>query len=290
MGTPIRNQASLAYKSGTVDKTIMSNIASVTLQNIIDIDKTSLENSYRIGETVVYNILFQNTSSGNLTKVTLTDDLGTYDTDTKSGLTPLTYEGPAKEYRNGVLMGTITPEIASNSIKFTLNNVAAYTRVLIQYKVRINDFSPAALDDNKIKNTVIAEIGITNESFSDSNEIPLDNYEDVSIDKEMAPDPISPGDRLIYKFSLANSGTASATNIVLTDTFKPAPKDLHVFVDGIPTTDYDYDDTTGKFRYPSATGASVVNLNGAEIVQDATTGHVTVNPYKYVIMVSGKIS
>lgn len=290
MEKPITNQASLEYKSGDNVRNIKSNIATVTLKDIINIDKTSLEGAYRIGETVVYNVLFQNTSSGNLSNVTLVDDLGTYNSPAGNPLTPLTYEGPAKEYRNGISMGEITPEIKDHSITFKLANVAPHSRVMLQYKVRVNEFSPAAKYNNKIKNTVRATINVTNEEYVDFNEIPLDSYTDVSIDKEMAPDPISPGDRLLYKFVITNSGTKDATNVFLKDTFNPIPTDLRVYVDNELTNDYSFNPANGEFVYPNMSNPSAVNLEKAHIMQDSTTGLVTINPTKFTVKISGKIS
>ena len=71
MATQITNQATLNYNSGTTPLSASSNVASVTLQGPLEITKYSLDNSYRMGDKITYNVFVTNSSANTLSNVTV---------------------------------------------------------------------------------------------------------------------------------------------------------------------------------------------------------------------------
>ena len=282
MAQIITNQASIRYRYGATDATALSNIATALLAQPLTVDKSSLETVYRTGEEMTYILSFTNSGTTALTNVTLEDTLGTFTIGTNP-VTPLTFVPDALLYINGVNSGTITPAVAANSITFTVPSLAAQATAMIIYKVTPNEFAP--LDDTStITNTVTATADGLTEEATDFLTVTADQYADVTIFKGMTTD----GSVITYTFDITNAGNAPAEDIVLTDTFDPAPASITVSMNGsvIPASDYTY--TGGVLTLPSGTGTPI-SLPAATITTDPVTGEVSVTPSSLTVTVVGTL-
>ncbi len=290
MPTQIRNQANIAYNYGAATGTAISNIAIATLLDPLAVDKRALSETYRAGETVTYVLSAQNNGTTTLTGVTLSDNLGTYTTGTAPATitaTPLTYAGNALLFVDGIFVREITGTPDANGVTFTIDSLAPGANANVVYNAIVNDFAPLT-DASTINNTVsVTAAGILT-PVTATETTTVENYADVRIQKDMSPDPVSDGDLITYTFTLTNDGNTAATDVVLTDTFNPAPANITVSVDGVvvPAANYTY--TGGVLTLPAG-GAYDITVPAATVTTDPTTGVVTRTPGTVVITVAGTI-
>ena len=287
MATQITNQANIAYNYGNASGVAVSNIATTTLVDPISADKKSVSSTYRLGETVTYVISVQNNGNTPLTGITATDNLGSYTTGAYTTVTPLTYANNASLYIGGVYAGPIAGVTDANSVTFTIPTLAAGANALIIFNANVNNFAPLAGGSTIVNTVMISGTGISTPVMAYST-ILVENYANLSILKEMSPNPIADGDTITYTFTIHNYGNTPATDVVLTDRFDPEPSSITVMADGqvIPSSNYMY--TDGLLTLPSGTGYSLT-VPAASISQNPTTGVVTVSPGTLVITVSGTI-
>lgn len=289
MATQITNQATLNYNSGASSLSAASNIATVTLQGPLEVSKYSLENNYRIGEDITYNVFIRNSSSNTLTNISVVDDLGTYAVSQTANVTPLTYVGPAKVFINDVYSSTVTGTVSADgdSVTFAIGSLAAGSSLLLQYKASVNQYAGAAVGTSIINNIVsVTAAGVTTPIIA-TNTIPVASYANVTIEKQMSPDPVVDGSSITYTFIIRNYGTIPATNVTLSDDFTTFPTITSVTVDGVPTTEYSY--SVGSFLFPSAASTYNYSIPAATFTQDATTGAISVVPGTSTIVIQGTI-
>lgn len=106
----------------------------------------------------------------------------------------------------------------------------------------------------------------------------------------MSPDPVTDGGVLTCSFTLQNYGNIDATDVVLTDTFDPAPATITVTVDGDPVAPAEYDYTTGVITAPIDTAPTLsITIPAATFTQDPATGAVTTDPGTVHITVAGAL-
>ncbi len=287
MATQITNQANIAYNYGNASGVAVSNIATTTLVDPITADKKSVSSTYRLGDTVTYVISVQNNGNTPLTGITATDNLGTYTTGAYTTVTPLTYANNASLYINGVYAGPIAGVTDTSSVAFTIPSLAAGANALIIFNATVNSFAPLAGGSTIVNTVMFSGTGISSPVMAYST-IPVENYANLSILKEMSPNPIADGDTITYTFTINNYGNTPATDVVLTDKFDPEPSSITVMAGGqvIPSSNYMY--TDGLLTLPSGTGYSLT-VPAASISQNPATGIVTVSPGTLVITVSGTI-
>lgn len=292
MAVTITNRATVSYTANGTAGSAVSNLASTTLQGPLAVTKASMESVYRAGSRLTYIVTLENTSSAQLTNVTLTDNLGTFSytpesTGTAVSVTPLTYTGPARYYINGVFSANLTPTSTDSTLTFTIPTLPANATGLIVYDVTANSNAPLATE-SEITNTVSATAGTVLDPVTAQNTVAADSYADVKIIKSMSPDPVIEGSNITYTFTIYNYGNTDAASLVLTDTFSPAPAaPLTVTLNGDTVSSTEYTYQNGVFTYPAASG-NTVTVPAATFTTSAA-GAVSVTPGTAVITVTGII-
>ncbi|MBQ4316698.1 MAG: hypothetical protein IJC20_00465, partial [Clostridia bacterium] len=219
MATIINNRATVNYRYGTNTATTVSNVTSVDFQNALSIQKTSLSDSYRIGQDITYIIALQNGSDNELT-VDATDDLGTY-TFNGNEYTPLTFTGDAQLFINGVFVSDLTPTVSANELVFENIVLPPNANAFILYSATVNEFANVG-EDGEITNTVTADVTCDcpcAETVSDSNTITAEEFADLRLVKSACPNTVICGEEITYVIDVLNYGNMAATEVVITDTF-----------------------------------------------------------------------
>lgn len=279
------NQATLTYNNTTT----LSNVVTGEIVGVITAEKTAVSPNYTAGGDVTYVISIINSGSVPYTNLTVTDDLGTYQSGDLT-LTPLTYkEGSVKYFVNGILQEA--PAVASLSpLTFTGISVPAGGNAVIVYEADVNLFAPLGAEAT-ITNTInITGGGLTNPVTA--NETigtligPL-----LSITKELSPVSVPENGEITYTFTIRNTGNeeiVATDNAVITDIFDPVLDITSVNYNGTPWVEgvnYDYDEATGTFT----TRVGQITVPAATFVQDPTTGEWTITPGVATILVVGTV-
>lgn len=280
----ITNQANLTYTYGATTASVRSNVAATELAAALDAEKRALDGSYRAASTLTYVISLRNESETALTNVPVTDDLGAYVPEGGTDpVAPLTAVDPAALYLDGEFSETLTPEPVQGGVRFTIPAIPAGADVLLIYKAQVNGFAPMA-QGGAITNT--AEIGA--DPVTVSATVPVDSFAHLTIEKEMTPDPVSPGGMLTAAFTVENSGNEPATGLQLTDAFPIPLTDVAVTVNGAPVTDFTFEDAL--LTLPAAgSAATTLTVPAATFAQDPETGAVTVSPGTLTVVVTGTV-
>jgi len=284
MAQTITNQARLDFVVNDQSGSALSNIATATLNDVLTVDKNSVQSVYQSGEELTFVVSFVNSGQTTFSGVTVTDDLGSYTLGTVD-VTPLDYVGPALLYVNGVYSGSPVTETAEGSVTFTVPTVAAGADVVIVYNARVNTGAPLT-DGAQITNTVTIDADGLTAPVTASNTVTADEYADVRITKSMSPDNLTDGSPITYEFDLYNYGNTAATNIVLTDQFDPAPATITVQVNGTVVDPAEYTYANGLLTLPDGT-VLTLSLPAATFTQNPATGEVTVTPSTETIIVTG---
>ncbi|MBR4906715.1 MAG: DUF11 domain-containing protein [Clostridia bacterium] len=278
----ITNQANLTYTYGTTTASVASNVATAEMSAALSASKRVLDESYRLGSDLTYILSFENVGSSAITNLSVLDDLGAY---TPEGATapvqPLTYTGPAALYIDGVFSAELTPAVQDGGVLFTIPEIPAGSNAMLVYQTTVNGFAPLT-PGSEIENT--ASVGTTDPQTVSAT-VPAASYADVSITKEMAPDPVSTGDTMTVTFTIENRGNADATDLQLTDDFPLALTDVSVTVNGAPMTDFTFENST--LTVPSGT-QTTLSVPAAAFTQDET-GAVTVVPGKLTVVLTGMV-
>lgn len=288
MATTITNQARLQFTYGNVTATASSNIASTVMQGPLSAAKSVLDSAYRAEDDLTYIINLTNTGASALAPVTITDNLGTYALTPTGSATPLFYTGPAQLYIDGAYSATLTPTPGINSITFTIPSLAAGANAMLIYKADVDAYAPLAVDSEITNTATITATGLS-EPVTVTSTVPVETYADVRIVKAMSPNPVTDGSTLTYTFTIYNYGNTAATNVVLSDTFSPAPSPITVTVEGTVLAPADYSYTGGVLTIPAAGSGYTMSVPAATFTQDAATGEVSVNPGVITITVAGTI-
>lgn len=279
----IINQANLTYTYGTTTASVLSNPAVTERAEAIAIEKRALENAYHAGSELTYLLAVQNSGAAPVTNLTVRDNLGAFTpTGAAAPVMPLTYTGPAALYIDGVFSETLTPETDESGVTFTIPSLPAGSNALIVYQAAVNGFAP--LDaGSEITNTATLTVGT--DPLTASATVPVDSYADVSIEKEMSPNPIGTGDTLTVTFTIENCGNVAATDLVLTDDFPLSLSDVAVSVNGASVTDFTFEDNTLTLPASDQTALTVP----AATFETSDTGAVTVTPGTMTVTVTGTI-
>ena len=279
----ITNQANLTYTYGTTTATVASNIAETEWAAALDAEKRVLEEAYREGSTLTYLISLTNSAAAPVEDLVITDNLGAF-TPAGAGapVVPLTFAGNATLFIDGVFSEELTPTPAPEGIRFTIPSIPANANALLIYQTTANAFAPLAAG-SEITNT--ATIGET-EPLTVSATVPVAAYADVSVEKEMRPNPITDGDTLTATFTIENRGNTEATGLVLTDDFLITLSDVAATVNGAPLTDFTFE--SDLLTLPAEGSGTTLSVPAATFTQD-DTGAISVTPGVLTVVITGTV-
>lgn len=284
----IENFATVSYTSGGVSETKVSNLAEIGLESAISFTKTTLGESYGEDEVVTYILSMTNTSTSPITNVSVTDDLGTFLFGTLE-LTPLTYASPALLLIDGQDVSTqLTVDAATaGSLVFSFPTLPAGATANIVYRAAVNEYAPLEVDAS-ITNTATLTSDSDCADGTATASIGALSAANVSVFKQMSPNPVICGDTVTYTIRIYNYGNIAAENVVLTDTFSPAPDSITVTRDGVLLAAADYTYENGTLTVPSSAEAPVT-VPAATFTRETSTGIVTVTPGMVEYIITGTI-
>ena len=279
------NQATLVYNGNTVE----SNIAYGEILDVLAATKTAVEGTYAPGQLVTYVVTLRNTSSGVLSDLTVTDDLGGY---TFNGTTvyPLTYEaGSAALFVDGIPQAAPAvvpgPPLVVSGI-----SIPAGSDAVLVYQARANEFAdPAA--GGIIVNTITATGDGINTPISATETVTAAIAPQLTISKSISPAQVVDNDRVTYTFVIQNTGNEAVVatdNATITDVFDPILSALTVTFNGAVWTQgvqYNYNQATGVFT----TNPGQIVVPAATYTQDPVTGAYTAVPGTATLIVTGTI-
>ena len=284
----IENFATVSYTSGGITETKISNIAEISVESAIGFTKTSLGNTYTDDSILTYILTVTNSSGIGIIGSTITDNLGTY-VFGATELTPLEYVSPAVLLINGqdVSAQLVVDSSVPGSLTFTLPTIPAGATANIIYNAQVNDYAPLAVDST-ITNTSTFESNSECADTSASATVSVANAANISIIKQMCPNPVLCGDTITYTIKIYNYGNTAAENVILTDDFNPAPANITVSRDGVLLLGTDYTYIDGTLTVPSSS-ASPVTVPPATFTQDPITGLITITPGVVEYTITGTI-
>ncbi len=279
------NQATLTYNGNVTT----SNIVTGELQQALSLAKSTLDDSYRAGDTLTYVISLVNSGTTPLTDLTVTDNLGAY---TLNGNTvvPLTYVAGSLNYYVGGARQADPTVTGTNPLTVTGIDVPAGGNTFLVFQATANEFAPPAVGGT-VTNTATATGDGLATPVTGSTTLAIQSESFLTVGKTLSPSTVSEGDRLTYTFIIQNFGNTAVTaadNATITDTFDPILSDLTVALNGqglTVTTDYTYNEATGEF----ATVPGRILVPAATYIQDPTTGAFTVVPGAVTLTVTGTV-
>lgn len=280
------NQAQLSYNGITVN----SNIALGEISEALAVSKTALSTSYTRDDCITYVVSLVNSSTANLTALTLTDNMGAYDYEGAT-LYPLTYtDGSVKLFVNGQLQGTPTVSSTSPLVLEGINVPAGGNAVLI-YGTLVNSAAPLDVGSSVTNTASVGGAPLTS-AVSASETVTALAAPELSITKSVEPVPVAANGRVTYTFIIQNRGNTAAVaddNVILRDVFDPVLTALSATLGGTPLTEgtsYTYSADTGVFT----TLPGVIAVPAASYSRDAESGLWTVSPSAVTLTVSGNIA
>lgn len=284
----IENFATVSYTSGGITETKVSNLAEIGLESAISFTKTTLGDSYAEDEAITYILSMTNTSASAINNVSVTDNLGTFVFGTLE-LTPLSYAPPALLLINGQdVSGQLSVDSTSPAtLLFSFASLPAGATANIVYRASVNEYAPLELGAS-IENTATLTSDSDCADGTASATVNAVAAANVSVFKQMSPNPVVCGDTVTYTIRIYNYGNIDAENVILSDTFNPAPDNITVSRNGVLLLESDYTYANGTLTVPS-TATNPVTVPAATFVRDANTGIVTVTPGTVEYIITGTI-
>lgn len=284
----IENFATVSYTSGGITETKVSNLAEIGLESAINFTKTTLGDSYAEDEAITYILSMTNTSASAINNISVTDNLGTFVFGTLE-LTPLSYAPPALLLINGQdVSGQLSVDSTSPAtLLFSFASLPAGATANIVYRASVNEYAPLELGAS-IENTATLTSDSDCADGTASATVNAIAAANVSVFKQMSPNPVVCGDTVTYTIRIYNYGNIDAENVILSDTFNPAPDNITVSRNGVLLLESDYTYANGTLTVPS-TATNPVTVPAATFVRDANTGIVTVTPGTVEYIITGTI-
>lgn len=278
------NKATLFYNNTSTD----SNTVTGELVEVLSANKSALNETYGVGDTVTYLVTLNNAGTTALENLTLSDDLGQYAQGALT-LNPLSYEeNSVRYYQNGVQQ-TAPTVTAGSPLSITGITVPAGGSTLLVYAAKITEFAPLGTGASVTNTATVSGAALANE-ITATQTLNNSNAATLSISKSVCPDTVSANGQISYTFVLQNTGAAAtaAENVSITDTFTPRLNNITVTLNGTALaepTDYTYSAESGQFQ----TVAGKITVPAATYAQNAATGAWTVTPGVSVLKVTGTV-
>ena len=204
-------------------------------------------------------------------------------------LTPLSYAPPALLLINGQdVSGQLSVDSTSPAtLLFSFASLPAGATANIVYRASVNEYAPLELGAS-IENTATLTSDSDCADGTASATVNAIAAANVSVFKQMSPNPVVCGDTVTYTIRIYNYGNIDAENVILSDTFNPAPDNITVSRNGVLLLESDYTYANGTLTVPS-TATNPVTVPAATFVRDANTGIVTVTPGTVEYIITGTI-
>ena len=284
----IENFATVSYTSNGVANTTVSNLAEISLESSVSLSKTVLKDTYAENSELTYILTVQNSSGAPLTGIRIEDDLGTFTFGTNE-LTPLTYGTDAILLINGENASEqLTVDAQStNVLVFTIASLPAGATANIVYNARVNEFAPLDAGSGIVNTATLSADSDCAEGTASATVVAA-SAANVSVFKQMSPNPVICGETVTYSIRIYNYGNAPAENVRLTDAFDPAPTNLTVTRNGValPATEFTYEN--GVLTVPAETSDGDT-IPAASFSRDPQTGVVSVIPGMVEYVITGII-
>jgi len=284
----IENFATVSYTSGGVAATKNSNLAEIELDSSLGFSKATLGTTYSSGSPITYVLSVTNNFTATVTDLTVTDNLGTF-TEGATELTPLTFLAPALLLINGQdSTALLTTDATSQSaVVFSFPSLAPGDTANIIYNAIPNSYAPL-VQASTITNTATLQSNSDCADGEASATVTVSSAADIEVIKSMCPNPVVCGDTITYTVKIYNYGNIDAEDVVLTDTFNPAPTNISVSRNGVLLGADDYTYVNGTLTVPvAATEGDTVPA--ATFVRNPETGEVTVIPGLVEYVITGTI-
>lgn len=284
----IENFATVSYTSGGVTETKVSNLAEIGLESAVSFTKTTLGDTYGEESVITYILSITNTSSSAIANVSVSDDLGSFTFGTME-LTPLAYTAPALLLIDGqdVSAQLTVDSSAADSLGFSFPSLPAGATANIVYRAEVNEYAPLDVSAT-ITNTATLTSDSDCADGSATATVTAASAANVSVFKQMSPNPVVCGDTVTYTIRIYNYGNIPAENLTLSDTFNPAPDTITVTQDGTLLAASDYTYENGTLTAPSST-ATPVSVPAATFTRDIASGVVSVTPGIVEYVITGQI-
>jgi uncharacterized repeat protein (TIGR01451 family) len=279
------NRAFLTYNNITTG----SNVATGEILEVLSATKTAVVDEYTVGDRLTYVVSILNAGATPLNGLTLTDNLGAYESGGTT-LYPLTYvPGSIQYYVDGALQ--LAPAVtAGNTLSVTGISVPAGGNAVLVYAADVNTFAPLDAGGLVENTATITGAGIT-APITVTETVTAAVEPALTITKSITPSTVTENSRVTYTFVIQNYGNRAVVatdNATVTDTFNPILTGLVVALDGVTLTegtDYTYNETTGVF----ATVPSRITVPAATFTRDPATGAIVTDPGATVLTVTGTI-
>ena len=278
------NTATLSYGSNIMN----SNTTEAELLSGLVLTKNAISSTYEQGSKVVYAITLSNMGSTAYSALTITDNLGAYTIPGGTeNVVPLTYvDDSILYYLNGVLQ--TAPTVTSiGELEISGINLPAGSTATFIYETEANEYAPIAAGST-ITNTVSVNGGAGIGVLTASATVSVNEEPELTIAKAVCPAVLIDNAEVTYTIIVQNLGNTpiNATDgVIVSDVFNPILTDISVTIDGVETTGYTYDETTGNFSTTDGT----ITVPGATYTQDPTTGIVTTTPGVTTITITGTV-
>lgn len=286
MPTPLNNQASIRYNynnnAGT--GTASSNTVTTNLldQYTLAATKTPLSTTFRPGEHATFVLRVENSGSGDLYNVTVTDNLG------GGGATaPLLYnQGSLRAYVNSAPIA-VSPTATGGTLTVTIPGVLPAGGVaILVYTAQVRpdvDFALGSITNTANVTANGGSVGGTAVTVTPAPTAVLlrDTYAEVSLYKEADKQNVMAGEPLTYTFTLTNNGNLAADDVTLTDVLPTGYTVTQVEVTSgdvtsvLPTGDYTVDTGSNTITIPAASATPITVPAATSTAPGVTTVTVT---------------
>lgn len=188
------------------DETTTVNFGNRQVLTNLTVTKTDGLASTLPGRELTYTIVVRNVGEHAAQTTTVTDTLPAQATHLRSTLDGA--DAPA----------TVTPNAAGDQLAWSLGTLAPASERTLLVTVKLDDLFPAgttALTNRVHVATVTPETSTQDNDATDDTLVPA--APTITITKTDAPDPVAAGANLTYTINWSVSGSAAASNVVVTD-------------------------------------------------------------------------